>query len=180
MIVVSPLVVLVALLIRALDGAPVLYRQVRVGLNGKKFTIWKFRTMARDSEAALGVIWAVPNDPRCTRLGSWLRRFGLDELPQLWNVLCGQMSLVGPRPERPELVRQFRLEHRGYTRRHAVRPGITGYAQVHGWRGYTSLAERLRHDHFYIDRWSLALDIRILLLTLIYGWSETTRNGAPD
>ena len=101
----------------------------------------KFRTMREDAERHLGAIWSVPQDPRCTKLGYYLRRSGLDELPQLWNVLRGEMSIVGPRPERPEFTREFRKEHRNYDVRHVVRGGLTGYAQVHGWRGFTSLEE---------------------------------------
>ena len=154
-----------------------LYRQVRVGLNGKRFTIIKFRTMNIDAEEHLGAVWAVPNDPRCTRLGAALRRYGIDELPQLWNVLKGEMSIVGPRPERPEFTTGFRNEHALYDLRHTVRSGLTGYAQIHGWRGYTSLDERLRHDIFYVRNWSLWLDLRIMALTFVHGWSERPRNG---
>jgi lipopolysaccharide/colanic/teichoic acid biosynthesis glycosyltransferase len=173
----SPLLALIAAAIRLRDGGPIFYTQTRVGLNEEHFTILKFRTMIVDAEQDLGAIWAVPNDPRCTRLGALLRRFGLDELPQLWNVLRGDMSLVGPRPERPEFTREFEREHRYYSVRHAVRGGITGYAQVHGWRGYTSLEERLRHDLHYVSNWSLGLDVYVLFLTLTSAWSERTRCG---
>jgi lipopolysaccharide/colanic/teichoic acid biosynthesis glycosyltransferase len=131
--------------------------------------------MHEDAELDLGAIWAVPGDPRCTRIGYYLRRFGLDELPQLWNVLRGEMSLVGPRPERPEFTREFRKEHCGYDIRHEVRGGITGYAQIHGWRGYTSIEERLRHDIYYVRNWSIALDAYIVVMTLFRGWSEKTQ-----
>ena len=133
--------------------------------------------MQEDAERDLGAIWSVPNDPRCTAIGRNLRRFGLDELPQLWNILRGDMSLVGPRPERPEFTREFRKEHADYDLRHVVRSGLTGYAQVHGWRGYTSLEERLRHDLHYVQHWSLGLDLYILFLTAVRGWSERTRSG---
>src|SRR5262249_3118714 len=155
------------------------YSQIRVGLNRRRFTILKFRTMHLDAEGDLGAVWAVPSDPRCTRIGFHLRRYGLDELLQLWNVMRGDMSLVGPRPERPEFTREFRKEHSGYDVRHSVRPGITGYAQIHGWRGLTSLEHRLRHDLYYVRNWSLKMDLYILLLTPIRGWSEKTRQGAP-
>ena len=177
LVLLSPLLAMIALLIRITDGGPVSYRQIRVGLDRRRFTILKFRTMHVDAERDLGAIWAVPDDPRCTRLGSYLRRLGLDELPQLWNVLRGEMSLVGPRPERPEFTREFRKEHPGYDFRHTVRPGITGYAQIHGWRGYTSLEDRLRHDAYYIRNWSVVLDVYILAMTLIRGWSQRTRHG---
>jgi exopolysaccharide biosynthesis polyprenyl glycosylphosphotransferase len=174
-----PLMGLIAAIVRLADSGPVLYRQTRVGLNGRRFTIIKFRTMSEDAERHLGPIWSVPNDPRCTRVGHYLRRFGLDELPQLCNILRGDMSLIGPRPERPEFTRDFRLEHAGYDLRHTVRPGLTGYAQIHGWRGYTSVEERLRHDLHYVRNWSLWLDARIFLLTVTRGWSEQTRAGVP-
>jgi undecaprenyl-phosphate glucose phosphotransferase len=174
----SPVLAFIALAIRLTDGGPILYRQVRVGLNRRRFTIIKFRTMHEHAERDLGAIWAVPGDPRCTRIGSYLRRTGFDELPQLWNVLRGEMSLVGPRPERPEFTREFRKEHQTYDMRHVVLPGITGYAQIYGWRGLTSLDERLRHDLYYVRNWSLALDTYILVMTLIRGWSEKTRQGA--
>ena len=167
----------IALAIRFGDGGSIFYRQVRVGLDRRRFTIIKFRTMREDAEQHLGAIWSVPDDPRCTRIGGHLRRFGLDELPQLWNILRGDMSLVGPRPERPEFTREFRNEHANYDRRHTVKCGLTGYAQIHGWRGYTSLEERLRHDLYYIRNWSLRLDFYVLFLTIIRGWSEQRRNG---
>jgi putative colanic acid biosysnthesis UDP-glucose lipid carrier transferase len=169
----------IALAVRLADGGTVFYRQTRVGLHGYRFTIIKFRSMHEDAEQQLGAIWSVPNDPRCTPLGHYLRRSGLDELPQLWNILCGHMSLVGPRPERPEFTREFRQEHVHYERRHNVRPGLTGYAQIHGWRGYTSIEHRLRHDLYYVRNWSLWLDLYVLLLTVTRGWSERTRMAAP-
>jgi len=172
-----PVLVVIALIVRYTDKGPIFYSQIRVGLNGKHFKIFKFRTMNIGAERDLGPIWSVPNDPRCTRAGAWLRRFGLDELPQLWNILCGQMSFVGPRPERPRFVEEFRSELVGYDLRHSVHCGLTGYAQVHGWRGYTSVEERLRHDLYYVKNWSVGLDLRILLLTLVRGWSERTRIG---
>jgi len=176
LIVLSPVLAVIAAVVRLNDGGPVFYRQTRVGLGGRRFTILKFRSMGEEAESLLGAIWSVPHDPRCTRVGRLLRRSGLDELPQLWNVLRGDMSLVGPRPERPEFTREFRREHSLYDLRHTVKCGLTGYA-LHGWRGYTSLEERLRHDLFYIRHWSLLLDMKILILTLVHGWSEKTRNG---
>lgn len=168
---------LIGLLVRISDGGAILYRQTRVGLGGRHFTMVKFRTMREDAERDLGAIWSVPGDPRCTTLGYYLRRSGLDELPQLWNVLRGEMSLVGPRPERPEFTREFRREYEGYDLRHVVRGGLTGYAQIHGWRGFTSLNERLRHDTHYVRNWSLWLDVYIILMTLLRGCSERTRTG---
>ncbi len=172
-----PLMVLIALAVRLADGGPIFYRQTRVGLGGHRFTIIKFRSMYENAEQHLGAIWSVPDDPRCTRIGHYLRRFGLDELPQLWNILRGDMSLVGPRPERPEFTREFRHEHAHYELRHSVRSGLTGYAQVHGWRGYTSIEKRLRHDLYYVRNWSLWLDFYVLFLTLTRYWSERLRMG---
>src|SRR5207244_7669115 len=146
LVLLSPLVAIIALAVRISGRGPILYRQTRVGLNGRRFTIIKFRTMHEHAERDLGAIWSVPADPRCTRIGYYLRRYGLDELPQLWNILRGDMSLVGPRPERPEFTRGFGKEYPDYYRRHAVRGGLTGYAQIHGWRGYTSLEGRLLRD----------------------------------
>ncbi len=173
----SPVFVLTAFAIWLNDRGPVLYRQTRVGLGGCRFTIVKFRTMHKGAEEHLGAVWSVPDDPRCTRIGGFLRRQGIDELPQLWNIIRGDMSLVGPRPERPEFTRQFRREHTDYELRHTVRPGLTGYAQIHGWRGYTSLEERLLHDFYYVQNWSTKLDLYILLMTVIRGTSERTRRG---
>jgi putative colanic acid biosynthesis UDP-glucose lipid carrier transferase len=178
LVVLAPVLAAIALAVRMTDGGPVLYRQTRVGLGRRRFTIVKFRTMHVHAERGLGAMWSVPRDPRCTGIGHYLRRSGLDELPQLWNILRGDMSLVGPRPERPEFTREFRKEHPDYDVRHTVRAGLTGYAQIHGWRGYTSLEHRLRHDIYYVRNWSLPLDLYILLMTLLRGWSESTRTGA--
>lgn len=159
-----PLLPLIALLIRLDSRGPVLYRQVRVGRRGKPFRLLKLRTMVQGAETD-GPIWSRRGDPRVTRVGGYLRRTGLDELPQLYNVLVGDMSLVGPRPERPEFVAQFEREIPGYAGRHRMRPGITGWAQVHGLRGDTSVAERTRYDLEYIQRWSLYLDLKVLIRT---------------
>jgi len=177
LVLLAPLLVLIAIAVRVTDGGTVLYRQRRVGLDGRRFTIVKFRTMQEDAERDLGAIWSVPGDPRCTRIGYYLRRSGLDELPQLWNILRGDMSLVGPRPERPEFTREFRKQHWDYDLRHTVRAGLTGYAQIHGWRGYTKLEDRLRHDIYYVRNWSLGMDVYVLFMTVLRGWSERTRNG---
>lgn len=162
---VSPLLAALALLIRFTSGAPVLYVQDRMGLDGRVFRMLKFRTMVRDAERE-GPVWARTADPRTTRVGGFLRHTGFDELPQLWNVLRGDMSLVGPRPERPVFIEQFRREVPGYMLRHKVKAGLTGWAQVHRWRGDTSVHERIEHDLYYIRNWSLGLDVRILLMTL--------------
>ncbi len=161
----APILLGLAALVR-LDGVgPVLYRQRRVGLDGREFDMLKFRTM-RDGAEGDGVGWSRPGDPRRTRVGALLRRFSLDELPQLWNVLRGDMSLVGPRPERPVYIEAFRREIPGYMLRHKVKSGMTGWAQVHGWRGDTSLNERIEHDIYYIQHWSPGFDLQILLMTL--------------
>jgi exopolysaccharide biosynthesis polyprenyl glycosylphosphotransferase len=147
-------------------SGPVLYVQERVGLDGKPFYMLKFRSMRPDAEAQSGPVWATPNDPRRTPLGEVIRRFSLDEFPQLINVLLGEMSLVGPRPERPEFVAQFANLVPRYRERHMEKAGMTGWAQVNGLRGQTSIVERTEYDLFYVETWSLAFDVKILLKTL--------------
>jgi putative colanic acid biosynthesis UDP-glucose lipid carrier transferase len=164
---------MIALLIKLSSPGPVLYRQQRMGLDCRPFTLLKFRSMHADAEPAGTPIWSTKNDLRCTRVGGWLRRLSLDELPQLINVLKGEMSLVGPRPERPEFIAQFRQGIPRYMLRHKIQAGMTGWAQIHGYRGDTSIEERLRYDLEYIQRWSLVLDVKILLLTLIKGFLHT-------
>jgi len=156
---------LLALAVKLSSRGPALYSQTRVGLNNRPFTIYKFRTMVRDAEAATGPIWATRGDTRCTMVGHLLRRWCLDELPQLANVLKGDMSLVGPRPERPCFVQEFSRRIPGYNQRHQVRPGITGWAQINGWRGDSSLEKRVEHDLFYVRYWSVGFNLRIMLLT---------------
>ena len=164
---------LVALLIKLTSPGPIFYRQVRASLGGRPFSMLKFRTMCAGAETDSGPVWTVPNDPRVTRLGRWLRQMSLDELPQLVNVLRGDMSLVGPRPERPEFIEQFKDRIPRYMLRHHVKAGMTGWAQIHGMRGHTSLHKRLRYDLFYIRNWSFALDLWILLLTPFRGLVRT-------
>jgi exopolysaccharide biosynthesis polyprenyl glycosylphosphotransferase len=166
----APLLALAALAVWATSGLPLFYRQERMGLDGGVFRMVKFRTMRPDAEKETGPVWTTEDDPRRTRIGAFLRSTSIDELPQLWNVLRGDMSLVGPRPERPVFIERFRREIPGYMLRHKVRAGLTGWAQVHGWRGDTSLHERIEHDIYYIQNWSLGLDVRILLMTLWKGW----------
>jgi len=160
---------LIAMIIKLADGGPALYRQRRVGLDGQAFDMVKFRTMSVDAEAD-GAVWSRREDQRRTRLGAFLRRTSLDELPNLFNVLRGQMSLVGPRPERPEFIEQFREEIPRYMLRHKIKAGMTGYAQIKGYRGDTSLKKRIQHDVHYINNWSLTLDVRILLQTVFGVW----------
>jgi exopolysaccharide biosynthesis polyprenyl glycosylphosphotransferase len=155
----------IAAIIKWSSRGPVFYRQVRVGLGGAAFEMIKFRTMREDAEAATGPVWTVPDDPRVTAFGRLLRRTSLDELPQLFNVLRGEMSLVGPRPERPELIGRFTSRIPRYMLRHHVKSGMTGWAQIHGMRGCTSLNRRIQYDLFYVKNWSFALDLWILLLT---------------
>ena len=169
LLVLSPVMIAVAIAIWLEDRGPILYRQIRMGLDGKPFEIFKFRSMSVEAEAQTGAKWAEKDDPRRTRVGRLIRAWSLDELPQLFNVLLGDMSLVGPRPERPQFVEQFRAEFPHYMLRHKVRAGITGWAQVHGWRGNTSIRMRIEHDLYYIENWSLMLDVKILFMTLIHG-----------
>jgi exopolysaccharide biosynthesis polyprenyl glycosylphosphotransferase len=165
----SPVMLLVAIAIWLEDRGPIFYRQMRMGLDGKPFEIVKFRSMRVGAEAETGAVWAEKDDPRRTRVGRFIRAWSIDELPQLWNVLIGDMSVIGPRPERPEFVEQFRAEFPHYMLRHKVRAGMTGWAQVHGWRGNTSIRMRIEHDLYYIENWSLLLDCKILFMTVLHG-----------
>ncbi len=160
---------IIALIVKWTSPGPVFYRQERMGLDGKGFTVYKFRSMTEDAEDVTGPVWAGDDDPRTTALGRWLRKLDLDELPQLWNVLRGDMSIVGPRPERPFFVEQFKHRLPQYMLRHKVKAGITGWAQVNGWRGNTSLEKRLEYDLYYIENWSVTLDLKIMWLTLVRG-----------
>jgi Undecaprenyl-phosphate glucose phosphotransferase len=160
----------IALIVRLTSSGPVFYRQERTGLDGKPFTIVKFRSMYDDAERETGPVWTKPDDPRVTPLGRFLRRSNIDELPQLWNVLRGDMSIVGPRPERPHFVEQFRHRIPSYMLRHKVKAGLTGWAQVNGWRGNTPLEKRIEYDLYYIENWSVRLDLKIMWLTLVKGF----------
>ncbi|HSF42388.1 MAG TPA: undecaprenyl-phosphate glucose phosphotransferase [Thermoanaerobaculia bacterium] len=164
-----PLFPLIALLIWIEDRGPIFYRQERMGLDGRSFMILKFRSMRVNAESTSGPVWAIKDDPRRTRFGGFLRRWSLDELPQLWNVITGDMSIVGPRPERPTFVREFKHKIPRYMLRHRVKAGITGWAQVHGWRGNTSIKKRIQYDLYYIQNWSLSLDFKILWMTVRHG-----------
>ena len=164
--VLSPLLLLIAVAIKFDSRGPVFFRQKRIGIDGGRFNIIKFRSMVQGAEDSTGPVFAAENDPRTTRVGRVLRRWNLDELPQLVNVLRGDMSLVGPRPERPHFVRQFRESIPRYMGRHRVKCGITGWAQVNGLRGNSPIDERVKLDLYYIDNWSIWLDFKILLLTL--------------
>jgi Undecaprenyl-phosphate glucose phosphotransferase len=159
----------IALLIKWTSEGPVFYRQERMGLDGRPFTVYKFRSMEKNAEEDTGPIWARDDDPRCTAVGRFLRKTDLDELPQIWNVLIGDMSIVGPRPERPFFVDQFKHRFPQYMLRHKVKAGITGWAQVNGWRGNTSLEKRIEFDLYYIENWSVSLDLKIMCMTLFRG-----------
>jgi len=166
LLVLSPVWLLLALAIAVSSHGPVLYRQDRVGKGGSLFTLYKFRSMVSDAEAETGPIFASPDDVRRTAIGRFMRRLSLDELPQLINIIRGDMSLVGPRPERLFFVERFGAEIPRYLERHQVRPGVTGWAQVNDLRGSTSIADRTIYDIYYIENWSLSFDVKILLLTM--------------
>jgi Undecaprenyl-phosphate glucose phosphotransferase len=163
----APFILALAVAVKATSRGPILFGQERMGLDGQRFRMLKFRTMRLDAEAETGPVWAPPDDPRRTPIGAFLRRFSLDEMPQFINVLRGEMSVVGPRPERPVFVERFRQTVPGYMLRHKVKSGVTGWAQVHGLRGNTSLEKRIEYDLEYIERWSLWLDLKIIVLTVV-------------
>ncbi len=164
-----PFFPLIALAIWIEDRGPIFYHQERMGLDGRPFQILKLRSMRVGAESSTGPVWAIKDDPRRTRIGAFLRKWSIDELPQLWNVVRGEMSIVGPRPERPAFVHEFKEKLPQYMLRHRVKSGITGWAQVHGWRGNTSIRKRLQYDLYYIENWSLKLDLKILWMTLRHG-----------
>lgn len=165
-IITAPLMALIAGAIRFTSAGPILFVQERVGLNGKTFRMYKFRTMKISSRTESDAQWTIANDPRRTALGTFLRKTSLDELPQFFNVLKGDMSVVGPRPERPGFVKKFLTEINRYNSRHRLKVGITGWAQVNGWRGDTSIRRRLEHDLYYLQNWNFFFDLRIIFLTL--------------
>ncbi|WP_435017379.1 sugar transferase [Tundrisphaera sp. TA3] len=179
LVLLSPLFALASALILLSTGRPIFYTQERVGQGGKTFRIIKFRSMRLDAEGSTGPIWASNGDDRCTRVGAWLRRTNIDELPQLVNVLKGEMSLVGPRPERPIFVDQFTEAMPDYDLRHAVPGGMTGWAQVHGWRGRTSLRKRVQYDLNYIQNWSFWFDFKVLYMTVQHVACKKTTWPAP-
>jgi Undecaprenyl-phosphate glucose phosphotransferase len=170
LILLSPLLLLIAIAVKLTSRGPIFYSQERMGMDGRSFKMVKFRSMKTDAEAGSGAVWAREGDDRRTPIGAFLRSTSLDELPQFWNVFSGDMSLVGPRPERPVFVAQFRGEIPHYMLRHKVKAGITGWAQVNGWRGNTSLARRIECDLYYIRNWSYGLDWKIMVLTLWKGF----------
>lgn len=166
----GPLMIIIAIGIKLTSPGPVIFKQERVGLNRRTFMMYKFRSMKVQTEESSDTMWTTANDPRKTKFGAFLRRTSLDELPQFFNVLFGHMSVVGPRPERPYFVEQFKEEIPKYMVKHHIRPGITGWAQSNGLRGDTSIEERIRHDIFYIENWSFLFDIRIIFRTIVNGF----------
>jgi Undecaprenyl-phosphate glucose phosphotransferase len=166
----SPVMLVTALLVKATSKGPLIYKQERVGLHNQTFQMYKFRSMEVQSAKSEKKAWTVRNDPRVTKVGRIIRRTSIDELPQLFNILKGDMSLVGPRPERPFFVEKFREEVPRYMVKHQVRPGLTGWAQVNGYRGDTSIKKRIEYDLYYIENWTMGLDIKILFLTLFKGF----------
>jgi Undecaprenyl-phosphate glucose phosphotransferase len=172
LLILSPVFLLVSILIKLTTKGPVYYRQERTGLDGRKFTMFKFRTMVCDAEKETGPVMSRPDDPRMTGVGRVLRKLSIDEFPQLVNVLKGEMSLIGPRPERPEFVREFADKIPNYMLRHKVKCGITGWAQVHGLRQDTPIEKRIEYDFFYIQNWSLGLDLKIIWMTIRRGFVD--------
>ena len=166
---VSPLMLIVSALVRATSKGPVFYRQERMGLDGKTFSMLKFRTMETQAEKETGPVWATKGDSRKTIIGTFLRKTSVDELPQFFNVIKGDMSIVGPRPEREFFIQQFRNKIPKYMLRHKMKAGITGWAQISGWRGNTSLEKRIEYDLYYIENWSLRFDLEIMWLTIWRG-----------
>ena len=162
----SPVIAFFGALVRMESPGPIFYRQRRTGIDGRTFEIIKIRSMKLNAEQGTGAKWCVKDDPRRLRVGAFMRKWNIDELPQFWNVIKGDMSLVGPRPERPELIKNFKHEIPHYQARHNAKPGMTGWAQVKGWRGDTDLSERIKCDLWYLENWSIMLDLQIMLLTL--------------
>ena len=169
-VILSPLLLLIALLVKFTSPGPIIFKQERVGLHNMPFYMYKFRSMEQQTADDEKKGWTIKNDPRVTPIGKFLRRTSLDELPQLFNILKGDMSLVGPRPERPQWVEKFKEEIPRYMIKHQVRPGLTGWAQVSGYRGDTSIKKRIEYDLYYIENWSLSFDIKIILLTFLTGF----------
>jgi putative colanic acid biosynthesis UDP-glucose lipid carrier transferase len=167
---ISPFLLTIALAVKLSSPGPIFYRQERVSLNNKTFQMLKFRSMPVDAESATGAVWAKAGENRATKVGAFLRKTSLDELPQFLNVLRGEMSIVGPRPERPVLIEQFKQDIPGYMQKHMVKAGITGWAQVNGWRGNTDLKKRIEYDLYYIEHWSLWFDLKIIFLTIFKGF----------
>lgn len=170
LVVASPVMLLSAIAVKCSSRGPVIFKQERIGLHNKPFRMYKFRTMEVQKPSAEEKGWTTKDDPRVTKVGKFLRRTSIDELPQLFNILIGDMSVVGPRPERPQFVEQFKEEIPRYMVKHQVRPGLTGWAQINGWRGDTSIKRRIEYDIFYIENWTMSFDVKIMLLTIFRGF----------
>ena len=170
LVLLAPIFLVIAVWVKRDSTGPVYYRGRRAGRGGIPFEMLKFRSMPVDAETSTGAVWAEKGEHRATRTGAFLRKTSLDELPQFFNVLRGDMSVVGPRPERPVFIENFRHEIPGYMLRHKMKSGITGWAQVNGWRGNTSLETRIQYDLYYIQNWSLWLDAKIMALTVVRGF----------
>ena len=170
LIVTSPLLLIVAILIRATSKGPIIFSQERIGQHNHAFKMYKFRTMYVQDTKEEKKGWTTKNDPRVTKVGRILRKTSIDELPQLFNILIGDMSLVGPRPERPQYVEKFKEEIPRYMIKHQVRPGLTGWAQINGYRGDTSIRKRIEYDIYYIENWSMSFDFKIMFLTIFRGF----------
>ena len=168
----SPVMLLTVLVVALTEEGSVIYRQERVGLHNQVFYMYKFRSMIMQDEEKEKAEWSTRNDPRITPVGKLIRRTSIDELPQLFNVLKGEMSLVGPRPERPQFVQKFRDEIPRYMVKHQVRPGMTGWAQINGYRGDTSIEKRIEYDLYYIEKWTMVFDMKILILTIFKGFFD--------
>lgn len=166
----SPLLLIVAILIRATSKGPIIFSQERIGQHNHAFKMYKFRTMYVQDTTEEKKGWTTKNDPRVTKVGRILRKTSIDELPQLFNILIGDMSLVGPRPERPQYVEKFKEEIPRYMIKHQVRPGLTGWAQINGYRGDTSIRKRIEYDIYYIENWSMSFDFKIMFLTIFRGF----------
>jgi exopolysaccharide biosynthesis polyprenyl glycosylphosphotransferase len=161
---------IVAITIKVTSPGPIIFSQVRVGLHNRQFKMYKFRSMVVQTEKSEKKAWTTSNDTRVTRIGKFIRKTSIDELPQLFNIFMGNMSMVGPRPERPYFVEKFKEEVPRYMIKHQVRPGLTGWAQINGYRGDTSIRKRIEHDLYYIENWSIGLDFKILFLTIFKGF----------
>jgi exopolysaccharide biosynthesis polyprenyl glycosylphosphotransferase len=169
LIVSSPVMIVAAIGIACTSRGPIIFKQERIGLHNKPFKMYKFRTMYVQKPSQEKQAWTTKDDPRVTKIGKLLRRTSIDELPQLFNILKGDMSVVGPRPERPQFVEKFKEEIPRYMVKHQVRPGLTGWAQINGYRGDTSIKRRIEYDIFYIENWTMSFDIKIMILTLFKG-----------
>lgn len=169
-LVTSPVMLICAILVKLSSPGPIIFKQIRVGLHNKEFPMYKFRSMAMQAPSEEQKAWTTKDDPRVTKVGKFLRKTSLDELPQLFNILKGDMSLVGPRPERPQFVEKFKEEIPRYMVKHQVRPGLTGWAQVNGYRGDTSIRKRIEHDIYYIENWSIWFDVKIIIMTFFTGF----------